>query len=638
MSQIHLGSRLSISSTRQLTGLQQVSRLKTAPPRSEIQSSPSPPQERTQPTKAPKTVLGSKAQIQEILHEIQTLEVQTLTPPPLGKMETLKKYLKKPLGWGKSTGTALNQGVLGGVYRNLDHRKLAQKILASGKSLQSHIELLQRDTQSLSELIAQVRSEQGQDDPDELKVSRLLSQAGEILERHELGLPQGLLNAINSPQLPDKVNDGLSLLKSATELLPYIAQKLQAEQGEIKTTAQTLKKEARTGLVGETTSLTQKVSPLISMVNLGAQLKMTHDTVGTLFSKEAFDVMGKGAGKVVTGTPMTVVSGVGGGLQILTEGAELIQNYSKRRQALSRMEMAQAVLASPQERQAQIGRLQKKLAQAQSSHWYTRKAGRLKSVQRLEQKLQGLQALDRHLKTGATPSLDKAKLVARQIVKRGDTKFKAVKIAKNLLGIAAGAIGIAVAVGALATPVGWIAAGVALTATVGCFIFVKYKISQRKGKIQKLQQAQQGAQQKLQSVQQERAQTREQIDHMKHNLAQKMERYYSSGPDIDSEAFQLKEREFQEVENMIARLEEHHGHLGDTETTLRAQAEKVGMALLAVSPEHASDWIYTGATARPPDPLCHYLAQEVLHITPEHMERQDALKVLQRGMTLDPRF
>ncbi|PIQ24244.1 hypothetical protein COW36_10515 [bacterium (Candidatus Blackallbacteria) CG17_big_fil_post_rev_8_21_14_2_50_48_46] len=616
------------SSSFQLRGLSQVSRPRPQPssPPEHVQASP----KSFSQTRTP--ALGSKAQIKDILKEIETIDLRALSEqsPSLGKLKTLKKYLGKPVGM-------LDKGVFGGFYRNADHRKLAQKIQESGHQLSSWIEGMHEDRKTLGSLVDAIRQERELDSPDELKISRLLGEGQQILKKQGLD-PQGtlLLGAINSPQLPDRVLDALSMLSSAQEVLQFQAQGLSKDLRQIAESASPLKKESKVGFTSERAGLLQKISPLTSFANLIAQISRAKSHTDSW--KEALTHLDK-ADKLVKGAPLNIIAGVAGGLQIIAEGAELVQNYSKRKQALSRMETARLTLASPEERTQYVSKLQKQLGEVQSGHWYTSKSSRLKKAEALQEKIAGIQQLHRHLESH--PLSDQSKQVAQQIISRGDTKFKAAKIIKNLVGMTAGAIGIAVAVGALATPVGWIAAGVALAGTVGCFAYAKYRMGQREKKIGHLMQGQAQAKLKIQDGQQERGKTQEQIQNLKHNISLKIDHLHQEMSrgilPQDSEEAQQRSQEIDAMKELLGRLEEHEQALGGSIEKLQGMQTQLTLSLLATSPKHASEAIYEGATASPPDQGMLYLAQTVLHVNLK-LPKEQAMALMQRGMTLDPRF
>lgn len=192
-----------------------------------------------------------------------------------------------------------------------------------------------------------------------------------------------------------------------------------------------------------------------------------------------------------------VVGSVASGAQIVVEIAELRQNVRKLDDAMIRKSRADVIVKvstmGPGQIQDAIQGLDQKIAQLESKA--QQKPGRFKSLftaspEKTGQKIELLKA-QRQVYTQAQANLKARKpavspqslAIAEQVVNSSFTKFKAARVLKNVLGIAAGAIGIAVLAGALATPVGWIAAGVGLAALGGTLIYNKVKANQREAAI-----------------------------------------------------------------------------------------------------------------------------------------------------------
>lgn len=189
----------------------------------------------------------------------------------------------------------------------------------------------------------------------------------------------------------------------------------------------------------------------------------------------------------------SVVGSVASGAQIVVEIAELRQNVRKLDDSMIRKSRADVIVKvstmMPGQIQDHIQQLDQQITQLESKA--QQKPGRLRglftaSAEKTDQKIELLKA-QRQVYTQAQsnlqahkPAVSKQSLaVAQQIVDSAFTKFKAVRIAKNVLGIAAGAIGIAVLAGAMATPVGWIAAGVGLATLGATLLYNKRKAGQR---------------------------------------------------------------------------------------------------------------------------------------------------------------
>jgi hypothetical protein len=180
---------------------------------------------------------------------------------------------------------------------------------------------------------------------------------------------------------------------------------------------------------------------------------------------------------------VSVVGTIGGGLQILTEAVEMKQNITKLTGAMNRKDHAEAIL-DPTKRAAQIATLEKEVASLKNPGWFKRLTSnteeRNAEITQKEAAIQSLRDM------GDRKPSDEAAAVAQQVIDRAHTGFKAFRIVKNVLGIAAGAVAIAVAVGAMATPVGWALGGAALLATGIAFAYNKYKAGEREDKVNSL--------------------------------------------------------------------------------------------------------------------------------------------------------
>lgn len=178
-----------------------------------------------------------------------------------------------------------------------------------------------------------------------------------------------------------------------------------------------------------------------------------------------------------------IVGSIGGGLQILTEAAEMKQNVSKLTGAMNRKDHAEAIL-DPTKRAAQIATLEKEVASLKNPGWFKRLTSNAEErgadIAQKEAAIQSLRDM------GDRKPSDEAAAIAKQVIDRAHVGFKAFRVVKNVLGIAAGAVAIAVAVGAMCTPVGWAVGGAALLATGIAFAYNKYKAGEREGQVNNL--------------------------------------------------------------------------------------------------------------------------------------------------------
>ncbi|HEY9842326.1 MAG TPA: hypothetical protein V6D23_17830 [Candidatus Obscuribacterales bacterium] len=321
---------------------------------------------------------------------------------------------------------------------------------------------------------------------------------------------------------------------------------------------------------------------LVANVSLATSVVSSTNSIVRLATGTTSGFMGTAASAV----------GVGfGGLQIASELVSLRRNVGRMSEALSRRDQAQLVLAPASQRSTMIRNMEAEIQTLREPRWYRTRSGREADIAKLEAKIGALRSM------GSTEATPQARAIAQQVVDSTSIGFKALRIAKNVAGIAAGAIAIAVAVGALATPVGWIAAGVVLAATAGLWIYNKHQTSSRETKIENLMQ------------------NRTQIAHQIVDLE-------SSPASRNPESPQ-----------------------GRALTSLRDLQQKNLVQLLTVSPQHAANEIISGLKATPPDPQMLTLATQVLNVpvgmtrAPFSATQENELReYLMRGIPMQPKL
>lgn len=321
---------------------------------------------------------------------------------------------------------------------------------------------------------------------------------------------------------------------------------------------------------------------LIANTSLGTSLVSSTNSLVKLVSDSSEGFMGAA----------TTAVGVGfGGLQILTEAVALRRNAGRLSEALSRQEQADLVLLPAGERGKKIAELQDQIQSLSQPKWYRTQAGREQDIAKLQAQVNALQAM------GNTETPPEARAIAQQVKDSASIGFKALRVAKNIVGIAAGAVAVAVAVGALATPVGWAAAAVAVTATAGLWLYNKYQTSSKESKIESLMQ------------------NRSQIAH-------KLADLQGSPAARDPNSTQ-----------------------GKALADLQQLQQKNLLQLLTVSPRHAASEIISGLKATPPDVQMRILATQVLNL-PESMaqgpinpQQEDEIReYLMRGLPMQPKL
>ncbi len=302
--------------------------------------------------------------------------------------------------------------------------------------------------------------------------------------------------------------------------------------------------------------------------------------------------------KLVTGSVDgfmgTAASAVGvgfGALQIVSEGVALHRNVGRLNEALDRRDNAELMLIPADQRKGKIETMQAEIEKLSKPSIFRTKAGREEDIGKLNAKINALKAM------GDVETTPEARAIAQQTVDSASVKFKALRVAKNVLGIAAGAVAIAVAVGAMATPVGWAAAGVALAATAGLWIYNKYQSSSKESKIEGLMQ--------------NRTQIAQQISDLEKS----------------PQASQPGTRQAEDL------------------ASLQQLQQKNLIQLLTVSPQHASNEMIAGLKKTPQDVQMKILATQVLNVPtamtdgPFTAQQENELReFMSRGLPIQPKL
>ncbi|MEZ0370918.1 MAG: hypothetical protein ACAI44_17635, partial [Candidatus Sericytochromatia bacterium] len=321
---------------------------------------------------------------------------------------------------------------------------------------------------------------------------------------------------------------------------------------------------------------------LIGNVSLVASLISSGNTAMKVIEKSADGFMG------VAGSTVGIAFG---GLYIVAESLALRRNVIRLDAAITKSEGAKLVLAPAAERPAMIARLELQIADLSQPRWFRTLDQRSASVEKLQAKVVALKAM------GTAESTTEAQAIAKQIVVAAAVGHKALRVAKNVAGLAAGAIAISVAAGALATPVGWAAAGVVLAATVGLVVYNRVKIMSNTSKIENL---------------------------LNNRLA--------AGREI------IK---LQQLDDSKEPGTESYKALAD----LQAHQESTMIKLLTVSPQHAAKAIIDGLKATPADEQMRSLATQALNVpvgmtqAPFSAQQEAELtQYLKRGLPLMPKL
>ncbi len=584
--------------------------------------------------------VGTRAQIDALKARVENMDMQGAAPPPeLGALDTVAKYggmaLSTVGGGLAGAGRAVKNYFAGGFIEAHDNRSLGGNVSQTAQGLQTRATDLRSGADTLAQQRTQLSDLLNADDPDWGKIDGVLKDVGAQLEK--AGLPTESVSAARQALYGDitKVRDVLGTISAAMPVMRAMADSAQSKSEALGDLGASLTHEGNRGAVRNTVDVVQKVTPIVSATNFIAQ--------GVSASKTAqsfADTLSSGAGQLVQGGALTGIMVGGGALQIVSEGIELYQNVGLVNKALDRVEMARALLADGPGRDKMAAEFDKKANELENPQtrmgkigmFFSRKSSRLEEVADLRAKAAAIRKLP------AGPISDEAKTVAQQVVKRADIGFKAIKIMKNVLGIAAGAVAIAVAVGALATPVGWALAGAALAATVGCAIYCKVKGSQRQGKIDDLKGVIQQSTIKQETKGQQIQQLQGQIQQIQGGLAPQIHEQNRLTEPRRPE----QELRFQSLGSSISKsratLAELQGQLETLQTEvrdLRAISSEASVQLLGASPDEGAKQIIAGVKAGNAE--MRYLAETVLGVPHVDMlPEADAIKLLKRGMSLDP--
>jgi len=577
--------------------------------------------------------VGSTAQIADLKARVQSMDVSNLEQPP--QISRLRRFgnwvgggLSATKNAIKGAPKALYKAVAGGIDRGKQDKKLGESIQSGKLALADqarHAMLAKERLPHIKERISDLMSDF---DNNQVEIADLYKEAYETIKGAGVDLPTLRDASINPPVLPGSL--AMDLLGGQGPILDIIKDNALQKGEALTRLGDRLKSEGGHSIAQETIAILQKASPAIQGGNFIAQLKMASDGGHKVSDVLAGDIAGVG----IESGALSAVAGIGGGLQILSEGYELYQNYNRLDSALSRQEMSRALLASPDERQKTIAKLESQIQELNDpgrvKKFFSKKTTRQTEAANLSQKIAEIRNLPE-----ADSLNDNVKNVAKQALNRTDKKFKMARIAKNVLGIAAGSIAIAVAVGALASPVGWVAAGIALTATVACIAYAKHTTGSRQGKIDDLQQTIQNADAKMEAKTENRTQLQGQLNDVMSNIEGMMR---DGIP--DSEQSEMRSRR-SELESQIQTINEDLDTLG----TLKTEAS---MQLLAVSPDAGATAIIEGLQHGDEETRkgMRFLAKAVLgvgedviqSITSGALPQDAAINVLKRNMSIDPRL
>lgn len=584
--------------------------------------------------------VGTRAQIDALKARVENIDMQGAAPPPeLGTLATVQKYggmALSTVGGGLAGGArAVKNYFAGGFIEAHDNRTLGGNVTGAAQIQLQKASDLRSSADKLGENRTQLNTLLAADEPDWQQIDTVLKEVSGHFE--SAGLATDTIFAARQALWndPSKTREVIAAISAAQPIMRACADSVQSKGQALQEVGESLTHEGNRGAVRNTVDVVQKVTPIVSATNFIAQ--------GVSASKTAqsfADTLSSGAGQLVQGSALTGIMVGGGALQIVSEGIELYQNVGQLNKSLDRVEMARALLSDGPGRDKMAAEFDKKANELENPQtrmgkigmFFSRKSSRLEEVAELRAKAAAIRKLP------AGPISDEAKAVAQQVVKRADIGFKAIKIMKNILGIAAGAVAIAVAVGALATPVGWALAGAALAATVGCAIYCKVKGSQRQGKIDDLKGVIQQSTLKQETKGQQIQQLQAQIQEVRLGLEPQI-REKDHLPEDRNPAQELR---FQSLDSSIkksqATLAQLEGQLQTLQTEvrdLRAISSEASVQLLGASPDEGAKQIIAGVKAGNAE--MRYLAQTVLGVpNVDLLPEGDAIALLKRGMSLDP--
>lgn len=580
--------------------------------------------------------VGTKAQILALKAEIKSMNLDGISPPPeLSTMETLKKFgvdVKKTIGGGLSTlGSSVKELMAGKFLSGKSLTELGMQVEKEGQSSKIEAEIIRAKGKLLVEISDKLEGMLDDENLDVLKVSKQLEMAQKIFGDLELGTTHSqLIDALSSPENPLKLKEAAQFLKSSQVIIEVKAATREEHGRKLKSLGFDIQTQGGSMLAGGTSEILQKASPITVTTNFVAQSVYAAES-----GRSLVDVITAGSGAIMSKTAYFAVSGSVGGLQIISEGLDLYNNSKALNSSLKKVEMAKVLLAGPEERQKMAEDIEAKIQKLDNpgrfKKLFSTQSGRQAEKAKLAAKLAAIKGL---------PSRDEmpqeAKAVAEQVLSRADTKFKMAKIAKNVLGIAAGAITIAVAVGALATPVGWVAAGISLTAAMGCVVYSLATSSARQTKIDNAQNSVQQSEMKLDLKKQQVEQLKSQITAIQHSIQDRDRDFQSKLNPTESE---IETHELNQLtdSSTLKRLQAQLKTVeGDIEL-LEAQHSQAVLQLTAVSPKHASEAIIKGV--REGDPAMNFLAERILGVKGiQELSDSAAIKLLSRGMSIYPEY
>ncbi|PIQ27007.1 hypothetical protein COW36_16145 [bacterium (Candidatus Blackallbacteria) CG17_big_fil_post_rev_8_21_14_2_50_48_46] len=584
--------------------------------------------------------VGTRAQIDHLKARVEQMDMQGVEPlPELSTLDTVQKYGGMLLS---GTGTVLaapfkmaKSHFTSGFVEASENREMGSNLTDTGKLQGIRSESLGKSVEALGSLREKLSSLLQADEPNWGEVDKTLKEVGTHLEA--AGLPTESVNAARQTLWgdPSKSREVLNTINVAQPIMRVLAESAKKKSETLQELGGEYTSEGNRTIVQNTATILQATTPVVSAVNFIAQ--------GVDAAKNAKSFMASladGGGKVLQGGALTGVMVGGGALQIVGEGIDMYKNASRLNTALNRVEMARGLLADAPGRNQMATEFENKAKELENpqttlgkiSLFFSRKSSRLEKVAELKAKAAAIRSLP-----AGEPSKE-AKAVAQQIIKRADMGFKALKIAKNVLGIAAGAVAIAVAVGALATPVGWALAGAALAATVGLAIYSKVKSSQRQGKIDDLKGVQQQASLKMETKQTQLDTLKGQIQktqgHIQAQIREQNQLLQPYSP-ADQLKFNSLDASIKTSKETLKTLTESSEKLEQEINELKGIQTEAVFQLLGASPEDAAKLIYKGVLAGKPE--MRYLAEKVLNVpSPELMPEKEAVQVMMRGMSLNP--
>jgi hypothetical protein len=585
-------------------------------------------------------IVGTRAQIDDLKARVNNMDMQGVEPAPeIGTLETLAKYGGTALSVTGSVLAApfkmVKSHLTSGFVEAAENRELGSHFSKSGDAQINRAQEMRGSAEQLGDLRTQLTELLAADEPDWTKVDTALKEVGTHLD--SAGFSSASVDTARS-QLwndPSSVREVLNTISAVQPIIRTMADSVQSKGETLKEKGGDLTSEGTRTALQNTMTVVQTAAPVINTINFISQ------GVQAAQNSQSFAAtLAEGGGKLLNGAALTGVVVGAGALQIVGEGIDMYKNATRLNSALNRVEMARGMLADAPARAKMAAKFEaqaKELEAPQTkmgkiSLFFSRKSSRLEKASELKAKAAAIRALP----VGA-PSKE-ARIVAEQIIKRADTGFKMLKIAKNVLGIVAGAVAIAVAVGAMATPVGWAIAGTALAATVGCAIYCKVKSSQRQGKIDDIKGVQTQTALKIETKQNQIGQMNGQVQEISAHISQQIQeqnRLLQPLSDSDQVRFNSLDASITASKETLKTLKSSLEGLEQDVTSLKEMQKEAVIQLLGASPEEAAKVIYAGAKAGNREMI--YLAENVLNVPScQVMPEKDAVQLLMRGMSLNP--